>query len=152
MHVPITKTNYSKPMNIIISNVNMSNAMTIQQHLTKTVLIIVLYFSCDRNHITFNRILTVHYLSRIFCRAICIVWHCKFMQDPFGSKEVSTVSALYIFLFFHLFFLIHPSFQIGINYNLFGTKMHVPGNCLPHSTSSACMILYCLWCCCCLCI
>lgn len=112
----------------------------------------MLYFNCDRNHITFNRILTVHYLSRIFCRAICIVWHCKSMQDSLGSKEVSIVSALYIFLFFHLFFLIHPSFQSGINYNLFGTKMHVPSNCLPHSTSSACMILYCLWCCCCLCI
>lgn len=97
-------------------------------------------------------ILTVHYLSRIFYRAICIVWHCKSIQDPLGSKEVSIVSALYMFLFFHLFFLVHPSFQSGTNYNLFGRKMNVPGNCLPHSAISVCMILYCLWCCCCLCI
>lgn len=70
--------------------------------------------------------------------AICIAWHCETMQDPLGSKKVSLVSVLYIFsLALHLLFLIHPSFQSGTNYNIFGGKMHVPGNCLPHSASSA---------------
>ncbi len=65
------------------------------------------------------------------------------MQDPLGSKKVSLVPALYIFsLALPLFFLIRPSFQSGTSYNLFGGKMHMPGNCLPHSVGSA-YALYC---------
>lgn len=80
-------------------------------------------------------ILTVYYMSSVFLQCY-IVWLCKSKQDALSSKEVSIVLVLYISLSFHLFFLSHPSFQSYTNVNLFEGKMHVPGNCLPHSAIS----------------